>query len=135
SQSISDFRIRSVMCAPLWTPKDNKAFGVIQLDTQDRSKKFTGEDLNFLMAVANQASMALENSRLVEQNIARQRLQRDLELAHQVQLSFLPLEEPQVPGYEFYADYEPAQEVGGDYYGFIPLPAQNNRLAILLGDV
>jgi serine phosphatase RsbU (regulator of sigma subunit) len=133
SQSIADFRIRSVMCAPLWSREDNKAFGVIQLDTQDRSKKFTQEDLDLLMAVARQASIALDNARMHEELLARERLQRDVELAHQVQLSFLPREVPEVAGYEFFAHYEPAQEVGGDYYDFIPLPA--GRLAVLLGDV
>src|SRR5207253_673195 len=89
SQSIADFRIRSVMCAPLWS-QDNKAFGVIQLDTQDRGKKFTQEDLALLMAVAGQASIALENARLHEDQLAAataaERLRRDLELAQQVQL-------------------------------------------------
>jgi serine phosphatase RsbU (regulator of sigma subunit) len=156
SQSIADFRIRSVMCAPLWSQDDpNKALGVIQVDTQDRSKKFRREDLDLLMAVANQASIALENARLHEDLLARERLRRDLELAQQVQLSFLPRQEPQVAGYEFYAHYEPAQEVGGDYYDFIPLlPApekgttpvsskgqtplegpEQQRWAIMLGDV
>lgn len=134
SQSIADFRIRSVMCAPLWS-QDNKAFGVIQLDTQDRGKKFTQEDLNLLMAVASQASIALENARLHEDLLVRERLRRDLELAQEVQLSFLPRHKPQVPGYEFYACYEPAQEVGGDYYDFVPLPPEQQRLAIMLGDV
>jgi serine phosphatase RsbU (regulator of sigma subunit) len=135
SQSIADFRIRSVMCAPLWTQEDNKAFGVIQVDTQDRSKRFTQEDLNLLMAVANQASTALENARLHEDLLARDRLKRDLELAQQVQLSFLPSKTPVVEGYEFFRHYEPAQEVGGDYYGFIPLANQQKGWAILLGDV
>ena len=134
SQSIADFRIRSVMCAPVWAQEDNKAFGVIQLDTQDRSKKFTQDDLNLLMGVAKLASVALENARFHESSLARERITRDLELAHQVQLSFLPRQLPEVSGYEFYAAYEPAQEVGGDYYGFIPLPHQE-RLAIMLGDV
>jgi phosphoserine phosphatase RsbU/P len=133
SQSIADFRIRSVMCAPLWSREDNKAFGVIQLDTQDRSKRFTQEDLDLLMAVARQASIALDNARMHEELLVRERLQRDVELAHQVQLSFLPREVPVVAGYEFFAHYESAQEVGGDYYDFIPLP--EGRLAILLGDV
>jgi serine phosphatase RsbU (regulator of sigma subunit) len=135
AQSIADFRIRSVMCAPLWSQEDNKAFGVIQLDTQDRSKKFTQDDLNLLMGVASQASIALENARLHEDLLTRERLRRDLELAQQVQLSFLPQHKPQVAGYEFYAYYEPAQEVGGDYYDFVPLPPEQQRLAIMLGDV
>jgi sigma-B regulation protein RsbU (phosphoserine phosphatase) len=72
-----------------------------------------------------------EYSRHLE--LAQARLKRDLELAHEVQRSFLPLRLPQVPGYEFFAYYESAFEVGGDYYDFIPLPGQ--RLAVLLGDV
>src|SRR4029077_433390 len=63
SQSIADFRLRSVMCAPLWT-QEGKGFGVIQLDTQDRSKKFTQDDLKLLMAVAGQASVALESVKM-----------------------------------------------------------------------
>jgi serine phosphatase RsbU (regulator of sigma subunit)/pSer/pThr/pTyr-binding forkhead associated (FHA) protein len=132
SQSVLDFRIRSVMCAPL-VSGEGHAFGVIQLDTQDRTKKFTQDDLKLLAGVANQAAVALENARFHEDQVARERLKRDLELAQQVQLSFLPKELPVVPGYEFFAYYEPAQEVGGDYYGFVPLAGQ--KLAITVGDV
>jgi serine phosphatase RsbU (regulator of sigma subunit)/pSer/pThr/pTyr-binding forkhead associated (FHA) protein len=132
SQSVIDFRIRSVMCVPL-CGADGKAFGVIQLDTQDRSKKFTEDDLKLLWGVANQAAVALENARLHEDAVRRERMQRDLELAREVQRSFLPRKLPQLAGYEFYAHYESALEVGGDYYGFIPLP--QGRLAVALGDV
>jgi len=133
SQSIADCRIRSVMCAPLLGRTSQQSFGVLQLDTQDRFKKFTSEDLKLLIAVAGQAAIAIENARLHENLVARAGLERDLKLAHQVQLSFLPKNLPQVPGYDFYAHYESAQEVGGDFYDFIPLP--DARLAISLGDV
>ncbi len=132
SQSVVDFRIRSVMCVPLATP-DGRAFGVIQLDTQDRGKKFTQEDLKLLWGVANQASIAMENARLHEEAVQRERLRRDLELATRVQASFLPSSRPQVVGYDFYARYQPAQEVGGDYYDFIPL--SQGRWAVAVGDV
>jgi serine phosphatase RsbU (regulator of sigma subunit)/pSer/pThr/pTyr-binding forkhead associated (FHA) protein len=132
AQSVVDFRIRSVMCVPLCTPED-KAFGVIQLDTQDRSKKFTQDDLKLLWGVANQAAIAMENARLHEEAVARERFRRDLELATRVQTSFLPSSLPQLPGYEFFAHYQPAQAVGGDYYGFVPLP--QGRLAVTVGDV
>src|SRR5437588_383777 len=132
SQSVVDFRIRSVMCAPL-SGAEGKAFGVIQLDTQDRSKKFTQDDLTLLLGVCNVASISLENARMHEGRLAQERVRRDLELAHRVQLSFLPAKLPEVPGYEFAAQYEPAQEVGGDYYDFIPLT--DKKLAVTLGDV
>jgi serine phosphatase RsbU (regulator of sigma subunit) len=120
------------MCAPL-VGGDSKAFGVIQLDTQDRSKKFTQEDLKFLLGVSNQASIALENAKFHEDMVARERLKREVELAHQVQLSFLPRKLPEAAGYEFFAHYEPALEVGGDYYDFVPLAG--GKLAIAVGDV
>jgi serine phosphatase RsbU (regulator of sigma subunit) len=110
-----------------------KSFGVIQLDTQDRHKKFNAEDLKLLMAVAGQAAIALENAKLHDSLVARAGLERDLRLAHQVQMSFLPKRPPHQPGYEFFAHYESAQEVGGDYYDFIPLPGP--RLGIAIGDV
>src|SRR5262245_16591707 len=123
------------MVTPLVMRSTGKAFGVIQLDTQGLGgpRKFTQEDLKLLMAVAGQAAIALENARLHETLVARAGLERDLRLAHQVQMSFLPRKPPQAPGYEFFAHYESAQEVGGDYYDFVPLP--DGRLGIMLGDV
>src|SRR5262249_26292620 len=117
SQSITDFRILSVICAPLVAGE--KAIGVIQLDSQDRTKKFTQDDLKLLMGVANQASVAVENARLHEDLIQRERTQRDLELGQQVQRSFLPQQRPEVAGYQFYAHYNAALTIGGDYYDFI----------------
>ena len=132
SQSIADFRIRSVMCAPMWS-QEGKTFGVIQLDTQDRGKKFNKDDLEFLMGVARAASMAFENAKLHEEQIASERYKRDLELAREVQRGFLPRRVPELPGYEFFPYYDSAQEVGGDYYDFIQVSSQ--RLATLVGDV
>jgi sigma-B regulation protein RsbU (phosphoserine phosphatase) len=133
SQSIADCKIRSMVVAPMLNRNTGQAFGVIQLDTQDRFKKFTQDDLRLLIAVAAQAGVAIENANMHETLIARAGLERDLELAQRVQKSFLPKKFPQIAGYEFFAHYESAQEVGGDYYDFIPLP--NNRLGIMIGDV
>ncbi len=133
SQSIADCRIRSVMLAPLLSRTSGKAFGVIQLDTQDRFKKFTQDDLKLLLSVAGQAAIALENAKMHETLVSRASLERDLQLAHQVQMSFLPKKPPQATGYDFFSHYESAQEVGGDYYDFIPLP--ESRMGIMVGDV
>lgn len=133
SQSISDFRIRSVMCAPLGVTQ-GKVFGVIQLDTQDRSKRFTQEDLKLLVAVTNQASLAMENARVHEELMRRERRDREMAFAKSVQKGFLPASLPNVPGYEFFAFYRAAQDIGGDYYGFTPLPGQD-KIAVSVGDV
>jgi phosphoserine phosphatase RsbU/P len=132
AQSIAEFKIRSVMCVPLATA-DGKALGVIQLDSQDRSKKFSQDDLKFLICVANQAAISFENARLHETVLAQQKLEEENRAATKVQLGFLPQSFPLLPGYEFYAHYTAARTVGGDYYDFIPLP--DGRLAVLLGDV
>jgi sigma-B regulation protein RsbU (phosphoserine phosphatase) len=131
SASIADLKIRSVMCVPVLTP-DNRVLGIIQLDTSDR-QQFTQDDLEVLAVVAGQAAIALEKAELHESMIARERLDRDLKIAEQVQRRFLPQSLPKIPGYEFYAYYLATYEVGGDFYDFVPLP--NGRLGIALGDV
>jgi serine phosphatase RsbU (regulator of sigma subunit) len=133
SESISSSRIRSVMCVPLMARDTNQAFGVIQLDTQDHPKRFTADDLKLLGAVASQAAVALENARLYRETRLREQTEHDMALARQVQLSILPEQLPVLAGYEFFAHYASALEVGGDYYDFIPLP--DRRLAIIIGDV
>jgi serine phosphatase RsbU (regulator of sigma subunit)/pSer/pThr/pTyr-binding forkhead associated (FHA) protein len=131
SASIADLKIRSVMCVPLLTP-DSQALGIIQLDTSDR-KQFLQDDLDVLAAVASQAAIAIQNAAMHETILERERIERDLKIAEQVQKRFLPQSVPKIDGYEFFAYYHPTYEVGGDYYDFVPLP--NNRLAMALGDV
>ncbi len=132
SSSIVGLSLQSVLCAPLWT-HEGKAVGVLLLDSQSDKRKFTQEDLNFLMGVAGQASIALANARFHRDALIRERVNRDLALARQVARSFLPAEMPIIPGYEFFACNESALEVGGDYYDFVPL--KDGRLGILVGDV
>jgi serine phosphatase RsbU (regulator of sigma subunit)/pSer/pThr/pTyr-binding forkhead associated (FHA) protein len=136
SQSVVDFRIRSVMCVPLIGPS-GKALGVVQLDTQDRAKKFNQDDLKFLWCVAGQAAISMENARLHEKTINDERAKAartaDMKLAKEVQGSFLPDKEAELGPYCCKAYYKSAQEVGGDYYGYIQLP--DNRLAVAIGDV
>ncbi len=132
SESIPILPIRSLMCAPLWS-QEGRPLGAIQLDTQRPNTKFTEDDLKLLLGVASQASIALCNARLHQEALINLQRQRALQDAHQVQLALLPQQMPDIPGYRFHAYYESAEELGGDYYDFIPLPGQ--RLAILLGDV
>lgn len=132
SQSIADFRIRSMICAPL-IDSDGNAFGVLQIDTLDQRHRFQKEDLEVLVALATQAAIAIENARLHDQSLRQRAIERDLEVAHEVQRGFLPTSKPQLPGYQFYDFYAPAAYVGGDYYDYVELP--DGRLAILIADV
>ncbi|MGY8748237.1 MAG: SpoIIE family protein phosphatase [Pirellulales bacterium] len=132
SQSIVDFRIRSIMCAPLINSKD-EAIGVIQLDTLKQSIAFDNEDLETFVTVAMQASLAIQKSDLFLDFKRAQSIRADLELAHELQQRFLPQSSPDTEEFEFFSFYRPMQQVGGDYYDFVPL--DNNRIAIIMADV
>ena len=132
SDSIAAIPGRSLIIAPLWQP-GGKALGAVQLESRADRRKFTEDDLKFLLGVASQASISLSNARLHRDSLRHQRRLRDLEVAQQVQRSLLPHGLPELPGYGFFAHYESAQEVGGDYYDFVPL--SGGRLGVLLGDV
>lgn len=128
--SVANFGIRSMMCAPLiWR---GETLGIVYLDSQ-RFAAFGKADLELLTGIAGQAALALGNARLHGELLKRQRLEQDLHLAERIQQSFLPRRIPQVPGYAFCARYDPAYEVGGDFYDFIRLPS--DRIGIVVGDV
>lgn len=132
SQSIADFRIRSMMCAPL-VDTEGRALGVIQIDTLDQRSRFSQDDLDVLASVACQAAIAVENAQLHETALRQQALERDLDLAHKVQQGILPSAPPRVNGYDFFDFYDPASQVGGDYFDYVALPGR--RLAVVLADV
>ncbi len=132
SDSISSLGIRSVMCVPLMSPGGD-AFGVLQLHAEEGGHTFSTEDLDLLVSVGATTAMALENVRLHHRQLLQERMQRDVELASDVQRRFLPARNPEVPGYSFFAHYDSAYSVGGDYYGYVDLPG--GRIGMAIGDV
>lgn len=132
AQSISDFRIRSMIVAPLLN-SDGDALGAIQMDTLNNRRRFEESDLEILAAVAVQVGVAIENAQLNEKRVEQKLLEQDLELAQRVQRAFLPSKHPDLPGYSFYHFYQPADQIGGDYFDYIPLP--DGRWAIVVADV
>jgi sigma-B regulation protein RsbU (phosphoserine phosphatase) len=79
--------------------------------------------------------MAIENARLHQRELAAEGLERELNLGREIQLSLLPDEAPQVPGWEFATYYEPAWEVGGDFYECQPAPGQDDEMDLVVADV
>ncbi|MFN0021832.1 MAG: SpoIIE family protein phosphatase [Pirellulaceae bacterium] len=132
SQSIADFRIRSMMCAPLMDSEGN-AMGALQIDTLNQRQKFQGEDLELLVSAAGQASISIQNAAMHDASLRQKEVERDMQLAKDVQRGFLPESRPDLAGYEFFDYYEPAEQVGGDYFDYIPLP--DGRIAIVVADV
>ncbi len=99
----------------------------------NKNIEFTTPDIKLAKALAGQAGAQIENFLLVQEALARTRLETELSLAHQVQTALLPQKLPLVPGVDFYATSNPALEVGGDFFDIVLLP--NQPLIFLLGDV
>ena len=132
SESLAGLQIRSMMCVPLITQAGQR-LGVIQITTFDLRSKFTEDDLDLLVNIATQCTLAIENANMHQTLLNRQNLERDLEIAMQVQIGFLPNKPPDVKDYDFADYYEAAQHVGGDYYDYIKLP--DGRIAVTVADV
>jgi sigma-B regulation protein RsbU (phosphoserine phosphatase) len=122
---------RSELAVPL-IYKD-KVIGVLDLE-HTRRGFFTDDHKRTVTTLAAQVAIALENARLYEE-IARQekRLERDLELARELQFRLLPQSLPTLPHLELAAKFAPARAIGGDLYDFVSYSL--SRTALVIGDV
>ena len=89
-------------------------------------------DRDLLQAFANQAAVAIDNARLLNESIEKERLEQEWRIAHEAQAKLLPMSMPQLPGADVDAVSVSASEVGGDYYDFFHY---GDRLAVVIGDV
>jgi sigma-B regulation protein RsbU (phosphoserine phosphatase) len=110
-----------------------RCVGVINLTDRLGGDRFTLSDRKLVTAVANQIGAAVENARLVERDLEQQRLSRELELAHDLQLKLLPSPNVLMGDAEVAARCYPADSVGGDFYTFSRLG--RGRVGVMLGDV
>lgn len=132
SQTIMLQGIRSVLAVPL-SVDETDVFGLIYADSPTHEATFKPEHLDILTTLASVASIRVENASLTEARIERQRMERELELATEIQQRFQPSGPPKVDGYEFQGISFSCYEIGGDYYDFIP--RSNGRMLFALGDV
>ena len=123
--------VRSVLAVPLGVA--DKVFGIIYADSPIAEGRFTEDHLKVLTTLASVAAIRVENNRLIESRLDRERLERELALASEIQQRFQPTAPPIVPGYELQGISFPCYEIGGDYYDFIE--RDDGRLVIALGDV
>lgn len=130
--SVASCGIRSVMCVP-FRRADGDVLGVLQLDRRDTRTPFRRHDLDLLAGVAAQVTLAIEQAQAHEERLSREQLRRDLELANRVQQALLPSRPPEIPGYESFDYYEPARQISGDFFSYVPLPG--GRTAVVLADV
>ncbi|MFG0290509.1 MAG: SpoIIE family protein phosphatase [Rhodopirellula sp. JB044] len=132
SESIADFSIRSMMCAPLHNA-DGEAIGALQIDSTQGRGQFRDEDIDLLTGVAAQASVVINNAQLHEQSLRQKEVETDLKLATEVQHAFLPSRQPEVPTYRLESYYQAANHIGGDYFDYVELP--DGRVAVVVADV
>ncbi|MHB9033116.1 MAG: SpoIIE family protein phosphatase [Anaerolineae bacterium] len=88
---------------------------------------------DIVAGIANQAALAVETYQLYQRRLEQQRLERGLELAHEIQQGFLPETCPQIEGWDIAAEWRAARGVGGDYYDFLRL--DQTHTGFVIGDV
>jgi sigma-B regulation protein RsbU (phosphoserine phosphatase) len=113
-------------------PTSGAAHAVVGLINK-KGHSFTAGDGKLLTAVAEQIAAIINNTLLHQRILAQERMQRDLEIAAEIQVSLLPHGLPEVPGVEFAVASLPATEVGGDFYDFFAL--DEDHLGIVVADV
>lgn len=111
--------------------------GLINLGSRLSEQEYSSDDRKLLQDLATQAAPAVRVAQLVQQQQAeareRERLEQELRVARIIQQTLLPQELPQLPGYSVAAYYQPAREVGGDFYDFIYF--EDGKVGFVIGDV
>ncbi|MFL6229523.1 MAG: SpoIIE family protein phosphatase [Pyrinomonadaceae bacterium] len=131
SSTVTIQGIRSVLAVPLGV--GDKIFGMIYADSPLAEARFSQDHLTVLTTLGSVAAIRVENARLMEEDLERSRLERELQLAREIQQRFQPTSPPIVPGFELQGISFPCYEIGGDYYDYIP--RHDGHIVIALGDV
>jgi sigma-B regulation protein RsbU (phosphoserine phosphatase) len=125
----------SLLSVPIrYTPPSGepRTVGVINLIGRQGGGRFTAGDQKLLAAIASQVGAALENHRLIQESLAQERVSREMELAHNLQMKLLPDAE-NFEGAEVAARVQPAEQVGGDFFHLFHL--SGGRFGVMIGDV
>ena len=125
------YRTRNILCLPIRN-KNGKIIAALQL-LNKRSGGFSPEDVDFLLTLSDHMALALENAQLHRALLEKERLEREMALARDIQRSLLPDKAPRLPGFDIAVTNEPCYEVGGDYYDFLPLGP--DTLLVVIADV
>jgi phosphoserine phosphatase RsbU/P len=129
------FRRGAMLTVPiLWTAQDgSKPLGIVNLSDRRSGQAFTAGDQKLVTAIASQIGAAIQNARLVRQSLDQQRMQQEMQLAHDLQMKLLPDAAHVAPEATVAALVVPAEDVGGDFYNLYRLSQQ--RIGVMIGDV
>lgn len=131
AESLLDAGVRSLVAAPLLDPAG--ALGLIVLGSTLGIRQFNEGDMELLTSMASVAAMRIRNTRLAEEALERERLERDVALARQIQVGLLPKALPEIDGWELYAHNIPSRGVSGDFYKVELI--DDGRCTIFVADV
>jgi len=124
------FKTRNMLTFPL-VGYDNSVVGVLQV-LNKRGGPFDAWDEELVHTFGAQAGLAVQRQLLLEQFAEKQRMQRDMDIAREIQQALLPSEAPTAAGFDIAGWSKPADETGGDCYDFFPLPS--GHLAVTIAD-
>jgi sigma-B regulation protein RsbU (phosphoserine phosphatase) len=111
----------------------NDLFGVMLLEEGDGGQRYRARRFEIINGIAQQAALAIQNDRLQQEMVGRERLETEIQLARQIQQTFIPESLPQPPNWQLAARWRTARQVGGDFYDVILLPDQ--KLGLFIADV
>jgi phosphoserine phosphatase RsbU/P len=111
----------------------NDLYGVILIEEAAGGLRFRSRRLEIITGIAQQAALAIQNDLLQKEMVVRERLETEVQLARQIQQTFIPENLPQFTNWELAARWKTARQVGGDFYDVFELP--NNRLGLFIADV
>ncbi len=97
------------------------------------NRRLRPKRMEIITGISQQAALAIQNDLLQKETVERERLEREMQLARQIQTAFLPHNIPVLPGWDLQVYWRPAREVGGDFYDFFELPG--DRLGMVIADV
>ena len=127
--SLSENYFSAAAC-PLKTHMEIKGYLIV---SKKNNSIFNDEDINAINTFSDYAAVAIDNSRLVEESIEKERLEKELDVAREVQRKILPLRLPEYDNLDISSVFIPAFEVGGDYYDFFEISRQ--KLGFVIADV
>ncbi len=124
-------KVCSLLAVPLSVKGD--VLGVMLLEEIPAARRFHERRMEIITGIAQQAAMAVQNDRLQQEMAGRERLERELQLAREIQQTFMPSQLPHLPGWELAVTWRAARQVGGDFYDLFELPG--GRLGLVIADV
>lgn len=122
---------RLLIAVPLTIKND--IFGVMLIEEDENARRFRSRRLEIINGIAQQAALAIQNDLLQQEMVVRERLETEVQLARQIQQTFIPSVLPTHPNWQIAARWRTARQVGGDFYDVIDLP--NDKLGIFIADV